>query len=122
MHLHRLADGGHELFGSGSRLVDGRNASNGFVALAEFDSDGNDVVDGNDARFGELMLWRDWDADRFSTPDELSPLLDNGVTALPVEYDVAVSCDERGNCGVERASFEHASGVGEIVDIHLSCH
>jgi hypothetical protein len=115
-------DGGHELFGSGSRLANGRPASNGFAALAEFDADGNEVVDAGDPRFGELMLWRDWDADRFSTPDELSPLLDNGVLALPVEYAVEVGCDERGNCGVERASFEHAGGVGEIVDIHLACH
>jgi hypothetical protein len=115
-------DGGHELFGSGSRLVDGRNAANGFIALAEFDADRNGVVDAADPRFGELMLWRDWDADRFSTPDELTPLLDNGVRALPVEYAVEVGCDARGNCGVERASFEHAGGVGEIVDIHLSCH
>lgn len=115
-------DGGHELFGSGSRLADGQYASNGFLALAEFDADANEVVDGSDPRFGELMLWRDWDADRFSTPDELSPLLDNGVRSLPVEYDVAVSCDERGNCGVQRASFEHAGGAGEIVDLYLACH
>jgi hypothetical protein len=115
-------DGGHELFGSGSRLASGQHASNGFAALAELDADANEVVDGNDPRFGELMLWRDWDADRFSTPDELTRLIDSGVLSLPVEYDIDVSCDERGNCGVQRASFEHTAGVGEVVDVYLACH
>lgn len=115
-------DGGHELFGSGSRLASGQHASNGFAALAELDADANEVVDGSDPRFGELMLWRDWDADRFSTPDELSPLIDSGVLSLPVEFDIDVSCDERGNCGVQRASFEHAAGMGEVVDVYLACH
>jgi hypothetical protein len=115
-------DGGHELFGSGTRLASGQHASNGFAALAEYDADGNELVDGNDPRFGELMLWRDWDADRFSTPDELSSLIDSGVVSLPVEYEIDVSCDERGNCGVQRASFEHGGGVGELVDVYLACH
>jgi hypothetical protein len=115
-------DGGHELFGSGTRLASGAHASNGFAALAEFDADANEVVDGNDARFGELMLWRDWDADRFSTPDELTRLIDSGVHSLPVEFDIDVSCDERGNCGVQRASFEHDAGIGEVVDVYLACH
>jgi hypothetical protein len=115
-------DGGHELFGSGTSLVDGSHARNGFAALAELDADGDDDVDGADSRFGELMLWRDWDADRVSTPDELTPLLDSGVSSLPVEFEIAVECDERGNCGVQRAAFEHAGGVGEVVDVYLSCH
>ncbi|PRQ03782.1 calcium-binding protein [Enhygromyxa salina] len=115
-------DGGHELFGSGTSLVDGSHARNGFAALAEFDADGDDDVDGADPRFAELMLWRDWDADRVSTPDELTSLLDSGVERLPVEFEIAVECDERGNCGVQRAAFEHSGGVGELVDVYLTCH
>ncbi|KIG15003.1 hemolysin-type calcium binding protein [Enhygromyxa salina] len=115
-------DGGHELFGSGTSLADGSHAQNGFAALAEFDADGDDDVDSADPRFAELMLWRDWDADRVSTPDELTPLLDSGVHSLPVEFQISVACDERGNCGVQRAAFEHSAGVGELVDVYLSCH
>lgn len=115
-------DGGHELFGSGSRLANGRRAEHGFVALAEFDSNADGSVDASDARFGELMLWRDWDADRLSTPDELEPLTSSGVERLAVDYRVQTECDDRGNCGVQRSAFEFAGGVGEIVDIYLSCH
>ncbi|PRP98098.1 hypothetical protein ENSA5_30830 [Enhygromyxa salina] len=114
-------DGGNELFGSGSRLADGRHAEHGFAALAEFDSNADGSVDASDARFGELMLWRDWDADRRSTPAELEPLADSGIERLAVDYWVETKCDERGNCGVQRAAFEFAGGVGEIVDIYLSC-
>ncbi|PRQ04585.1 calcium-binding protein [Enhygromyxa salina] len=114
-------DGGHELFGSGSRLTNGRHAEHGFAALAEFDSNADGSVDASDARFGELMLWRDWDADRLSTPDELEPLASAGVSRLAVDYWVETDCDERGNCGVQRSAFEFAGGVGEVVDIYLSC-
>ena len=114
-------DGGHELFGSGSRLATGDRAEHGFAALAEFDHNGDGVVDGADPRFAELMLWRDWDADRVSTPDELEPLASAGVDRLALDYLVAPECDERGNCGMQRAGFEHAGGVGQVVDVYLPC-
>jgi hypothetical protein len=114
-------DGGHELFGSGTQLANGTRAQHGFAALDEFDHDRNGFVDAEDPRYGELMLWRDFDADRRSSPDELAPLVDTGVERLALGYMVATQCDERGNCGVQRAGFEHASGVGEIVDLHLAC-
>ncbi|KIG19212.1 Hemolysin-type calcium binding protein [Enhygromyxa salina] len=115
-------DGGNELFGSGSRLTNGRHAEHGFAALAEFDSNADGSVDSSDARFGELMLWRDWNADRLSTSGELEPLANAGVERLAVDYWVQTECDERGNCGVQRSAFEFAGGsVGEVVDIYLSC-
>ncbi|EDM77152.1 RTX toxins and related Ca2+-binding protein [Plesiocystis pacifica SIR-1] len=114
-------DGGHELFGSGTVLRSGARASDGFLALAEFDGNGDGLVDGRDPRFGELLVWRDLDADRRSTPAELEPLSAAGVDALSVRHVDAPTCDERGNCAVERSSFGHAGGVGELVDLHLSC-
>jgi hypothetical protein len=114
-------DGGHELFGSGTRLASGARAAHGFAALAEFDHDRNGYVDADDPRFAEIMVWRDWDADRRSTPDELEPLAQTGVTRLAVDHRNQTECDERGNCGVWRAGFEHHGGVGEIVDLYLAC-
>lgn len=116
-----MIDGGHELFGSGSRLATGARAEHGFAALAELDQNGDGVVDGADPRYGELMLWRDWDADRVSTPDELEPLASAGVERLALDYLVVPECDERGNCGMQRAAFEHAGGVGQVVDVYLPC-
>ena len=114
-------DGGHELLGAGTRLATGSHAEHGFAALAEFDDDHDGVVDALDARFAELLVWRDWDADRRSTPAELEPLGRTGVLRIDLDYRVATQCDERGNCGVQRAGFEHAGGVGEVVDMYLAC-
>lgn len=115
-------DGGHELFGSGTRLVGGQYAKHGFAALVEFDANHDGRVDAEDPEFGKLMLWRDHDADRKSSLDELESLTSAGVEQLDVEFRVETECDARGNCGVQRAGFAFAGGVGEIVDLVLSCH
>ena len=119
-------DGGHELFGSGSVLTSGRHAQNGFLALGELDDNGDGIISVLDRRFGELQVWRDVDGDKQSTPFELSSLADEGVQQIELAYGVAEQCDERGNCGRERASFSFVGAggqeqVGEVVDVHLSC-
>jgi hypothetical protein len=119
-------DGGHELFGSGSVLDSGRHAVNGFVALASLDGDRDGKVTAKDARFDEILVWRDLDMDKLSLPHELSSLVEAGVQVIDLGYVVHEQCDERGNCGRERSSFEFlgASGQrerGEVVDIHLAC-
>ncbi|MFV8756129.1 calcium-binding protein [Nannocystaceae bacterium ST9] len=121
-----LVDGGHELFGSGTILDSGRHARNGFVALAPFDGDHDGRVTPADPRFAELLVWRDEDADKRSQPSELTALSDEGVLSIALDHAVIEQCDERGNCGRERARFEYvgASGraaLGEVVDVYLVC-
>lgn len=115
-------DGGHELFGSGSRMRDGSFAHHGFMALAQLDADASGSLDAGDPAFAELLLWRDHDGDRRSLPSELEPLAGAGITSLPLRWTSAIECDERGNCANQRAGFSHAGGAGEIVDVYLSCH
>ena len=50
---------GGELFGSATTLADGSVAPNGFVALAELDSDGDGLITPADARFAALVVWAD---------------------------------------------------------------
>jgi len=120
-------EAGHELFGSGSRLANGARAPQGFAALAELDSDGDGRITGADASFADLTLWGDHDADRRSTPWELTDIAAAGIISLELDYSSdARRCDARGNCEIERASFEYRDryGVvrsGEVVDIHVIC-
>jgi hypothetical protein len=119
-------DGGHELFGSGSVLESGRHARNGFVALEGLDDNRDGKLTAADPRFAEILVWRDLDLDKLSLPHELSSLQEAGVQAIDLGAVVREQCDERGNCGRERSSFEFigASGrreLGEVVDIHLAC-
>jgi hypothetical protein len=118
-------EGGHELFGSGTLLASGRKARHGFEALAELDDDGDRRITPADAAWSELLVWADDDGDRVATGWELVPLVTYGVDELALEFQVASVCDERGNCGRERASFAHrrdgAAGAGQLVDVHLVC-
>jgi hypothetical protein len=119
-------DSGRELFGSGTRLAAGGRAAHGFEALAELDSDGDGSITPTDAMFSSLVLWTDHDADRVGTLPELRPVSDAGLVAIHLAYTRQSTCDARGNCGGERASFEFRAAdgaitTGEIVDVYLAC-
>ncbi|MEM6991507.1 MAG: calcium-binding protein [Myxococcota bacterium] len=119
-------ESGRELFGSGTRLGDGKRASNGFVALAALDDNGDGSIDAADPKFADLVLWADGDADKRSTWFEIQPLAARGILSIELDYAVDRICDARGNCAVERASFTFIDRGGEVrkgdvVDVHLAC-
>lgn len=125
--LDRDANGaiesGSELFGSAVQLTSGALAKNGFEALAEFDVTRDGQIDARDAVWSRLLVWRDLNGDRTSTPNELSALAASGVTSIDVRYSIAPNCDERGNCELERAGFAFVDGgvskQGHVIDVHL---
>jgi hypothetical protein len=89
---------------------------NGFLALAEFDqpqqggnSDG--VVDGADAVFARLRLWRDTNHDGLSDPGELHRLPSQDVTRLHLNYRESKRTDEYGNRFRYRAKVDDARGA-----------
>jgi len=48
------------------------------------------------------------------------------VLSIDLGYHVDPRCDDRGNCGVERATFHYVDAQGEVrrgevVDLHLAC-
>ncbi len=128
--LDRDGDGligdGRELFGSGTRLASGARASQGFMALAELDDDHDGRITPADAAFDRLVLWSDVDGDRRGVAGEQLPLSAFGVLDIELGYQVEQRCDDRGNCGVERASFTFvgrggAIEHGAVIDVHLAC-
>ncbi len=98
-----LIDDGSELFGVGTPLsLEGRNAPNGFVALAQYDRlqmGGNDdgLITEADAIWPQLRLWVDANADGASTRDEIRTLRSRGITALETIPRVRRHVDEAGN-------------------------
>ncbi len=83
-----LVDNGAELFGVGTPLVlEGRNAPNGFVGLAQYDArelGGNDdgLITNADAIWPQLRIWVDLDANGVATYSEMRSLKSVGITAL----------------------------------------
>ena len=79
----RNADGtinnGSELFGNTTLLESGRPAQDGFVALAEFDSNKDGLVSEADVLFSGLILWTDLNRNGQSEPDELLRLMESPV-------------------------------------------
>ena len=83
-----LVDNGSELFGVGTPLeLEGRNAPNGFVGLAQYDMrelGGNDdgLITDADAIWPQLRIWVDADANGVATYSEMRSLKSYGITAI----------------------------------------
>lgn len=98
-----VIDDGAELFGVGTPLLlEGRNAPNGFVGLAQYDSrqlGGNDdgLITEADAIWPQLRIWVDANADGVSTRDEMRTLRNSGLTALETIPKVRKYVDAAGN-------------------------
>lgn len=119
-------DGGHELFGTGTRMPDQSLAAGGFAALGALDGNGDGSITAADPGWSSLGLWHDRDRDRKTTPDELRSLDDAGVRAIVLEHTRDPQCDARGNCMIERSTFawvdqEGDRRTGAIIDVHLAC-
>jgi hypothetical protein len=119
-------DGGHELFGTATRMPDGSQAPNGFVALSVLDEDGDGWITPRDSAWSSLALWSDHDGNKRTDPGELQSLDEAGVIAISLDYFDDERCDDRGNCAVEHAPFlwktdDGSTQQGTAIDIHLVC-
>ncbi len=88
--LDRNGDGritsGSELFGNNTPMQNGSIATNGYEALKSYDSNGDNLIDSNDAIYADLRVWRDADMDGISRESELHTLSELGVEAIGVSY------------------------------------
>jgi hypothetical protein len=99
-----LVDNGAELFGVGTPLVleGNRNAPNGFVGLAQYDSrqlggDDDGFITEADAIWPQLRIWLDANADGVSTSGEMRTLRSYGITALETIPKIRKHVDSAGN-------------------------
>lgn len=113
-----MIDSGRELFGNHTPQAaqPAGRGRNGFLALAKFDkaegggnSDGR--IDGRDAVFASLRLWRDANHDGVSQPSELHALPSLGVARVHLDYKESKRTDEHGNRFLYRAKVEDAKGA-----------
>jgi hypothetical protein len=99
-----LINSGRELFGNHTDQppLQTGESYNGFRALAVFDSranggNANGRIDGGDAVFDRLRLWRNTNHNGISERDELQPLRSSGILAIGLDYHEARRTDQYGN-------------------------
>jgi hypothetical protein len=109
-----VIDNGTELFGDNTVLTNGLTAVNGFAALAEHDSNGDGVIDANDAIWSELRVWRDVSQDGVTREGELVTLDELGITSINLSYTTSSYVDEHGNAHKQVGSFTWADGTEGI--------
>lgn len=81
-----LIDNGSELFGTGTTLSDGSLARDGFEALAPQDSNGDGIINSDDANWSMLNIWRDRNQDGISQSDELSSLTQRSIASINLNH------------------------------------
>lgn len=78
-------------------LSNGTRASNGFVALAELDTNNDALIDENDTIWTKLLLGRDWSHDGVSQSHEIRSVTDSGLAAISLEHHWTGRRDRSGN-------------------------
>ena len=110
-----LINDGSELFGENTLLSNGEKASNGFMALADLDSNNDGVFDKNDALYNELQIWQDRNSDGISQIEELSGLLDAGIESISLNTEVVSEFSADNWTGL-RSSWVDTHGLTRDID------
>lgn len=110
-------DDGSELFGNATPLPSGHRAPNGFVALAQYDTNHDGVVDKNDAIWKSLMLWVDGNHDGICQPDELTPISTSTITRIYIARHWTGRRDKSGNYFRYRGHVRIGKHVRSIFDV-----
>ena len=79
-------DNGAELFGNHTKLKNGTLATNGFEALAQYDDNGDGVINNKDKVWKNLLVWQDKVNDGVSQSDELTKIAKTGITEIQLGY------------------------------------
>jgi hypothetical protein len=82
-----IINNGSELLGNATRMPDGRPAVDGWDALGSLDSNGDGIVDAQDAAFAHLRLWVDSNGDGVTDAGELHALAQHHIAGLHLAHD-----------------------------------
>ena len=113
-------DTGAELFGVHTVKADGTQASDGFDALSDLDSNNDKVFDAEDTRFAGVRIWRDLNQDGISQSNELSTLAAANIRSINLT-PTAQSDLGNGNTQTASATFTRSDGTtGTAVNLNLA--
>jgi hypothetical protein len=91
-----VIDSGQELFGEFTPQPPSI-IKNGFLALKQFDGNGDDWINEADPIFSELRLWQDRNHNGVSEPKEILTLSDFGLKSISLNFQASEYVDQYGN-------------------------
>jgi len=104
-----------------SEMFGGSSKGAGFSKLSAFDSNGDGVLDANDADFASLKIWRDINGNHQTDDGELMSLTDAGLVGLSIGYSELPFLDAQGNLHLERGSATLADGSSvDMTDVYFN--
>ncbi|HGG9380900.1 TPA: bacteriocin, partial [Neisseria meningitidis] len=106
-----IIDNGAELFGDNTKLADGSFAKHGYAALAELDSNGDNIINAADAAFQSLRVWQDLNQDGISQANELRTLEELGIQSLDLAYKDVNKNLGNGNTLAQQGSYTKTDGT-----------
>ncbi|MEZ4600499.1 MAG: cadherin-like domain-containing protein [Syntrophotaleaceae bacterium] len=114
-------DNGNELFGNHTTRANGDTASNGFIALADYDENGDGVINSSDNIFSNLRIWRDLNGNGVSETNELQGLNEAGVASLNLANSYSNAVDEQGNEHRQLGTYVDSGGnTHDMTDVWFS--
>jgi len=111
-----------QLFGGNStKGPNGEFTSDGFAALAKYDSNGDQKITAADPIFSKLRLWHDANSDGVAQDGELYTLQEKGVVAIHLNYNkLYLTIDQYGNKINYKAEVEMSNHArGSVYDLWL---
>jgi len=108
-------DNGTELFGVATQLANGQRAGNGFAALAQYDTNGDGVIDAKDAIFSKLSVWVDANHDGKVEAGEMHSLTSLGIVSLDL-HALAGTTMSNGNLLGLTSSYTTTTGATHAMD------
>ena len=114
---------GAELFGNYTKLSNGTLATDGYDAMAQYDSNGDSVLDASDAEFTKLKLWKDANRNGKNDAGELSTLSENGISAINLsrtDGTTFTQITEAGNTITQETNYTGTNGDGAVRDVWFS--
>jgi hypothetical protein len=121
LSLDRNHDGkindGSELFGSSTTLANGQKANDGYAALRELDSNGDNSITTADAQWASLKVWVDKNSDGISEDGEMFALDSLNITKLYL-HTQSTAINNNGNVIGLTSSYQTNNGVNhDMADV-----
>ncbi len=118
-----IIDNGSELFGDSIILSDGRKSEHGFEALADFDSDKDGDIDKDDAKFKELLVWKDTEKNGRTDAGELHTLEELGIESISLTTENRNHTTDSGTIITDSAVVKRKDGkMLEIAEHWFEAH